>query len=66
MRRTHVAPSDYSKPRLGGYSDGFCGMRPRLEPEDIGANRNRLSSDGLGLRRGTKYIDDVDWRVDLF
>ncbi len=40
-------------------------MRAGLEPKDIGADRNRLARDGLGLCWRTEYIDEVDWRVDL-
>ena len=65
MRRTHATSCDYPQPRIGGELDGFCGMRTGLEPKDIGADRNRLARDGLGLCWRTEYIDDVDRRVDL-
>jgi hypothetical protein len=65
MRCTHASPGHYRKLRIGSELDGFCGVRPRLEPKDIGADRDRLSRDGLGLCRGTEYVDDVDQRIDL-
>src|SRR5215204_4452568 len=65
VRRTHATSCDYPQPRIGGELDGFCGMRTGLEPKDIGADRNRLARDGLGLCWRTEYIDDVDRRVDL-
>jgi hypothetical protein len=66
VRCMGTTPSDHSKPRIGSEFDGFCGVGSGLGPKDIGADRYRLSSDGLGLYRGTEYIDDVDERIDLF
>ena len=66
VRCTQATPSDHSKPRIGGELDGFCGLSSGLEPKGISTDRDRLSSDGLGLYRGTEYIDDVDERIDLF
>jgi hypothetical protein len=65
VRSAHATSGDYSNIRPRSEFDGFCGVRPRLEPKDLGADRDRLSRDGLGLCRGTEYVDDVDRHVDL-
>ena len=57
--RTHATPSDYSKPLISGALDGFCGVRPQLEPNDISADTNRLSSDAFSLCRKTEYLNYV-------
>jgi hypothetical protein len=66
VRRTHATPSDHSKPPISDELDRLCGVRPELEPNDISADTNRLSSDGFNLCRRTEYLNYVHSHLDLF
>jgi hypothetical protein len=65
VRCTHATPSDYSKPPISGELDRLCGVRPELEPNDISADTNSLSSDGFSLCRRTEYFNYVYRYLDL-
>jgi hypothetical protein len=66
VRYTHATPSDYSKPLISGDLDRLCGVRPELEPNDISADTNRLSSDAFSLCRRTEYLNYVYRHLELF
>lgn len=65
MRYTHATPSDYSKPLISGDLDRLCGVRPELEPNDISADTNRLSSDAFILCRRTEDLNYVYRHLEL-
>jgi hypothetical protein len=55
VRCTHASPGHYRKLRIGSELDGFCGVRARLEPKDIGADRDRLR---LLIERSRSWRDE--------
>ena len=56
-----------SPPSSGGAGDLPRLLRgdPELEPEHLGAERNRLAGEQGRFTGGPQHIDHVDWDIDL-